>query len=147
MNKGSSERWHKVGDAGGVGMWWHGGLISRRVVRWGKPYRRRGPLRDACLRLSRKHRGGGRRGGGAYLSARGAAAPAPASLTPSSLAWGGAAGPIRSGAGCGCTRRLGVSPAGRRTTARREASIPRQKKYKEREAGRRSIDNGGWMVC
>jgi len=30
MNKGSSERWHKVVDAGGVGMWWHGGLISRR---------------------------------------------------------------------------------------------------------------------
>src|SRR5579875_1447162 len=82
---------------------------------------------------SRKHRGGGRRGGGAYLSARGAAAPAPASLTPSSLAWGGAAGPIRSGrgavvrAGLGSPLPDGVQPPGARQVYRARKNTKREK--------------------
>src|SRR5579885_3189573 len=69
------------------------------VVRWGKPYRRRGPLRGACLRLAGDERGGATcRGKGLLLSEYGSAPP---HLSPGVAWWWSVGG--------GCTRRPGTS--------------------------------------
>src|SRR5579885_507199 len=94
------------------------------VVRWGKPYRRRGPLRGACLRLARDERGGATcRGKGLLLSEHGSA---PSHLSPR-------------GEVVVCRGRLYAPawdfPAGRRTTAGAGQVYRARKNTKREEPG------------